>query len=260
MRLFRKFDIPSRNQDSGSGVSVPVKRKSVYYWINVLLFVFGGGFALYLPMMTNAITFPLVPIIIILNLVLGYIYQRVRQADRGWKPFRILQILTILVTAIFFMIPLSLFWFQDSQIMYPYKKYIYAKGVYGDPEHCDWMLPEKLPEVCEDYRIITQGSFVAQDYHAGIYLTFRTDRATIQAYQGRIESLNKGEKFENVPDPDEDGNTDSEFENHFPDYECRILDVEQDLRHSIVYILHSSYYYSQGCLLDYETGTVIFWM
>ncbi|MDE5755209.1 MAG: hypothetical protein K2H89_11835, partial [Oscillospiraceae bacterium] len=133
MRLFRKLDIHSRNQDSGSGVSVPVKRRSVYYWINVLLFVFGGGFALYLPMMTNAITSPMTPIIIILNLVLGAIYRQVRQADRGWKPFRIFQIFTILVTAIFFMIPLSLFWFRDSKTMYPYKKYLYSMGVYGDP-------------------------------------------------------------------------------------------------------------------------------
>ena len=235
-------------------MSVPVKKRSVYYWINGLLFFSCGGFALYLPMMTNAISFPFVPVLIIWNLVLGAIYRKVRQADRGWKPFRVFQILTILVTAIFFMIPLSMFWFKDSKSMYSYKKYLYAKGVYGDPAHCDPFLPEKLPETCRMYQIITQGSALAQDYHAGIYLTFRTDHATIQAYQDRIESLDSAKKFVDCSDP--------EFEKmlDYSDYACQILDVEQDLSHSLVYVLHTSYYYSQGCLLDEQTGTVIFWM
>ncbi|MDE7121726.1 MAG: hypothetical protein K2O42_06160, partial [Oscillospiraceae bacterium] len=124
----------------------------------------------------------------------------------------------------------------------------------NDPAHCDRMFPEKLPEVCEDYRIITQGSVLAQDYHAGIYLTFRTDDATIQAYQDRIESLDSEKKFLDHSDPD--------FEKIFgySDYACQILGLEQDFSDSLVYLLHKSYYYSQGCILDEQTGTVIFWM
>lgn len=248
--MFRKSNTPSRNQNAGSGVS----KKSVYSGINLFLFLSCGGFALFLMMATNAISFPFFPVIIIWNLVLGYIYRIVRTFDKYWKPFRILQILTIVVTTIFFMIPLSLSWFRDSPSMYAYKKYLYSKGVYGDPAHCDPFFPEELPEVCEDYQIITQGSALAQDYHAGIYLTFRTDHATIQAYQNRIEALDHSGKFIDSSDP--------EFEKAFgySGYARQKLHLEQDFSDSLVYILHTSYYYSQGCLLDEKTGTVIFWM
>ncbi|WP_024856341.1 hypothetical protein [Ruminococcus albus] len=67
--------------------------------------------------------------------------------------------------------------------MYSIKRLDYAHGVYGkNAEYYKNLLPERLPDECEDYSFITRGCMIAQDYHASSCLSFRTDERTIDSY------------------------------------------------------------------------------
>ncbi|WP_207646959.1 hypothetical protein [Ruminococcus albus] len=74
--------------------------------------------------------------------------------------------------------------------MYNIKRLDYTYGVFGkNAEYYKKLLPEKLPDECEDYSFVTKGSILAQDYHASSCLMFRTDEETIKDYAEYYSSL-----------------------------------------------------------------------
>lgn len=125
--------------------------------------------------------------------------------------------------------------------------------MYGDKSGIyEALLPEQLPDACTGYRFRTQGSLIAQDYHASSYLTFYTDAATLDTYAAYYDSMDC-ERIQYAPA----GETD---EKQFPhlSWFCRQMRLDQTMpEHSEQMTLYwFDSYYPKGVLLDYDTGLV----
>lgn len=145
--------------------------------------------------------------------------------------------------------------FSQTKIFYPIKKYLYTQGVYSG--YSDDLLPEKLPSTCEDYLFITQEGAVAQDYHASSYLVFHTDTETLKAYETKVRGLGSMQCSENYHDEE---TAETQYSVPVPrDVYDRLLPEHMDNLDYAVTYTYSTYSYSRGCMLNYESGLVIFW-
>ena len=142
---------------------------------------------------------------------------------------------------------------KEVQLLYPLKRFLYTYGVYGDESGIyEALLPEQLPDACTGYRFRTQGSLIAQDYHASSYLTFYTDAATLDTYAAYYDSMDC-ERIQYDPV----GETDEEQFPHLSWF-CGQMQLDQTMpEHSEQMTLYwFDSYYPKGVLLDYDTGLV----
>ena len=155
---------------------------------------------------------------------------------------------------------------HDSQF-YVLKKFIYTYGVYDVGSDIDEMLPKHLPDDCRDYKFKTQLGSIAQDYHPSAYLMFHTDSGTISGYEERFEKLTNCEKKDAASERFvRDKNNDIvqyAYPEAFPDHVFMWLDDvhKQDLlnaENAVIYRMTDTYY-GRGCLIDYDSGLVVYW-
>ncbi len=249
--------------------------KSKFSWkaANLLIgfLLFFNPVAFLLQITVFGISIQLVGVLIAVNLVLFICYRFFKSNPKGKLLVSCLRTLAILCTIIFLAVPSINMFFNEVKWMYPVKKYVYANGV-SSRERCEQILPKLLPSDCEDYVMITQGSMVAQDYHPSLYLMFHTDEETMRKYELHMESLAETKRHESTPpdpyDPeyiyytDPDPFYDSvrcpkEFPMHVYS-RVRRAGFTDSLDYAVIYEIPD--YYNKGCMLNYETGLVVFWI
>ena len=134
-----------------------------------------------------------------------------------------------------------------------------------------------MPSNYRDFKFKTQGKAPARHYYASAYLAFHTDNETLKKY----EDLFKGradfsaysilaEKFDGI-----DFNTYA-YPQEFPAFDFLdkvhkedLLKIdadseEQSTQRNLIVYSDSPYqsnnrYDSKGCLIDYDSGLVVFW-
>ncbi|MDE7364654.1 MAG: hypothetical protein K2N27_07210, partial [Ruminococcus sp.] len=176
----------------------------------------------------------------------------------------ILRISIIIVIVLTFLVPYIVVRpdLNYSKQMYQVKKFICCYGIHsGDMLE---YFPEKLPEVCEDYKFITQGGgSIAQDYHPSAYLIFHTDTSTIHELEEYYKQLDGAELVEiNI----------EAIYSHI-DKQKNVIDVPKafsghvfawlddvhidDFFDAVFYKVPS--YYDRGCIFDYSSGLVVYY-
>lgn len=89
--------------------------------------------------------------------------------------------LTLMISA--YLSPIICLNFENSKLMYPIKRFIYANGV---KLSVDKMLPKSLYENVSDYYFRTEGCMLAQDYRPYCYLFIHTDEKALKEYESVI--------------------------------------------------------------------------
>lgn len=231
----------------------------------VVIFIFMGGCFLFISAL--GLTVPMIITDIVLNIFLVFFYQIWLKKRKFRKTVIALRVTAILALVITLAIPLSLINFTYDKPMYQVKKFVYCHGIYNG--YMDKFLPTKLPKMCEDYKFITQGSFIAQDYHPSAYLIFRTDTATMHELEEDYKQIDGAEfvNINNVPDIEEykreygDNYMEymPEFPKEFPGHVYYRLDDEHIdyFFDAVIYKVPS--YYDKGCVFDYSSGLVVYW-
>ena len=79
--------------------------------------------------------------------------------------------------------------FENSKMLYTVKKANYIYGVKSNNESYRTFLPEKLPEICEDYHFVTIGVLPIPDHISKSYLMFTTDADVIDACREHYREL-----------------------------------------------------------------------
>ena len=149
-------------------------------------------------------------------------------------------------------LPSIVLWnFNDSKIMYNIKRSDYVYGVYGfrneKVKRCKKVLPERLPEKCEDYSFMTGG---ALSYYQPSCLIFRTDDETIESYAEYYGVL--CDEFE-VRDIDKQRQT--EWLNSFFKRSRIEENRREEFRDAEVYRIDTGI--PRGVLLDRDSGYVV---
>ncbi|MBR3024633.1 MAG: hypothetical protein IKN85_05600 [Oscillospiraceae bacterium] len=105
------------------------------------------------------------------------------------KALYICRAVTVLAVAGGFLPFILLMGFENSKMLYTVKKANYIYGVKSNNESYRTFLPEKLPEICEDYHFVTIGVLPIPDHISKSYLMFTTDADTIDACREHYREL-----------------------------------------------------------------------
>lgn len=211
-------------------------------------------------------------------------FRRKSTEDTRFRKHVIISRIISIITAAMLMLPTVMsIGFNSSKSCYGLKLFVFSCGGENIRQNRTQALPKKLPPNCEDYYFsLSHG--LRNDfeiYAASAIVKFSTDKDTLAAYEA--EFIEKGYK---QPSPDftfEDFLRKKEIkeEEIFEYYEhisqaiveylCydkgvpwhvgeRLEDKMMDLSHNvIVYDFGEKLGFSSGCLLDYDSGIVIFW-
>lgn len=204
-------------------------------------------------MYTPAISSILLLVMMICGLLPGVCSKLVKKFQKGKGLLIASMVLAVFTITAFYTPLVVLRGAKEVQVLYPLKRFLYTYGVYGDRSGIyEALLPEQLPDACTGYRFRTQGSLIAQDYHASSYLTFYTDVATLDTYAAYYDSMDC-ERIQYAPA----GETDEEQFPHLSWF-CGQMQLDLSLpEHSEQMTLYwFDSYYPKGVLLDYDTGLV----
>ena len=204
-------------------------------------------------------------VLLVLFLMIPVLYRK-NQKDGKYKiPLWTVRIAFVLISLLFVVLPYIGLKFKYNKFFYTPKKIIYTYGVYTLSSNIDEMLPKHLPLECREYKFITQLGSIAQDYHPSVYLMFYTNNDTLMQYE---------KKFKIIPDVNIASGECKEHEyyqfqnevffypKNFPDHVFwRLDDIHREkfknMENAKIYIAGD--YYTHGCLLDYDSGLVVFW-
>lgn len=242
------------------------KKRSVWDILNLLLagILFCGCF-FYIAVFEIEIF--LAPACIVSNAILALLHGLYTKKKIPKLPVIIFRVIAVISLILVIAAPYILFSFEYSKPMYPVKKYLYRSSQSYE------YLPAALPEKCEDYRFITQGQAIAQDYHASSYLAFYTDKATLSEYEEYFSAL--GYALYDKPYI-----VGEDMDEYIDDLKAKGYD-DQKIEYSIAADIYGiqghvwqrigkSYFggikdpkvytsHYKGVVLDYETGLVIIW-
>lgn len=228
------------------------KKKTRLQIANVIILILHIVFPIWLvPLMyTVGISGYMFFIALVTSLLLGVIYKIVTKHQKGKMLLYIARAITILCVVSFYIPMILLMKFSQTKPLYEIKRLAYAYGVFGDnADYYKQLLPEKLPSVCDNYSFRTQGSMVAQDYHASSYLMFHTDSKTIDLYSNYYKSLDCEVRING----DESDNVKSDI-----DWFCRQMKLRELFQDNLdnAELYWFSDYYPKAVLLNRETGLV----
>ena len=188
--------------------------------------------------------------VIVTSFLLVYVYKKVNKWRNGKVILYTARALAIGSLIAVYMPMLLINNFTETKVLYSLKRADYIYGVYGrNTERYEQMLPESLPEQCEDYSFRTEGETIAQDYHPSSYLMFHTDTATLESYAAHFKKVNY-ERYENGSNLNKTRYNVEWFCGHM-----RLDDSFQDnLDNAVLYLDTDGYILA--ALLNYETGLV----
>ncbi len=217
------------------------------------------------------------PFLIIANTILVMCYQRCIRMRQGKKLLYVMRAITVILLAVVLVAPYVIINFKHQKSAYQWKKLAFTYGV-GNRENCQKLLPDKMPDECENYLFITQGQGIAQDYHPSLYLAFHTDEETLRSYEQKMKENGGKQKDYSVSYEEyiaewELTEKDLQNEEKMSGVMARYLNNKEFPMHAfarlepvhmtdfdentVVYYFTDYYYY--GCMLDYESGLAVFW-
>ncbi len=228
----------------------------------------------------NKIAFTLTLPFIIANVVLCEYYRKSKINFYYKKHVNICRVIAVTLTLIIFGSPTMILFFNRTKPFYHLKQAVYSCGLSNISELRTREFPDFLPKECEDYYFIIKPHAPfpeAPDTFAS--LSFYTDEETIEKYEREFagkgyEKANSDKTFEDIMIENEITlseitEMDSRWltktyikEKGVPYYivnfteEEKILDLSHDV---IVYKFRNRPGFTSGCLLDYDSGIVIFW-
>ena len=181
------------------------------------------------------------------------------------KALYICRAVTVLAVAGGFLPFILLMGFENSKMLYTVKKANYIYGVKSNNESYRTFLPEKLPEICEDYHFVTIGVLPIPDHISKSYLMFTTDADTIDACREHYRELGC-ERRDIDSDPDKEHSL-SDYpdvkEEDFYYWFCSraYLDesIQNDFEHNELYVKKegNKEKYSKAVLLNPDKGLVV---
>ena len=181
------------------------------------------------------------------------------------KALYICRAVTALAVAGGFLPFILLMGFENSKMLYTVKKANYIYGVKSNNESYRTFLPEKLPEICEDYHFVTIGVLPIPDHISKSYLMFTTDADTIDACREHYRELGC-ERRDIDSDPDKEHSL-SDYpdvkEEDFYYWFCSraYLDesIQNDFEHNELYVKKEGdkEKYSKAVLLNPDKGLVV---
>lgn len=230
----------------------------------------------------NLIAFTLIVPFIVANAFLIDYFKKSKINFYYKKHVNICRVIAVTLTLIIFGSPLMVLFFNRTKPFYHLKQAVYSCGYRSVIEQRTKEFPDFLPLECEDYyfRIKAPAPFPeATDTYACV--SFYTDEETMKKYEQEFaekgyETVNDDKTFEDIML--EIGVDISELTEYCYDMEW-VVDTylrekgtpyyvsfsvndekKQDLTHDvIVYDFRSKLGFTSGCLLDYNSGIVIFW-
>ena len=177
----------------------------------------------------------------------------------------IFRVVTVLAVAAGFIPYLLLMKFENSKMLYTVKKANYIYGVKSNNESYRTYMPEKLPEICDDYHFVTIGALPIPDHISKSYLMFTTDADTIDACREHYRELGC-ERRDIDSDPDKEHSL-SDYpdvkEEDFYYWFCSraYLDesIQNDFEHNELYVKKEGdkEKYSKAVLLNPDKGLVV---
>ncbi|MBR5514030.1 MAG: hypothetical protein IKV85_08630 [Ruminococcus sp.] len=255
---------------------------SPFTLINIVMF-FVLGFTGFINLLSfNMIAFTLIIPFILANVILKVYYNKYKRNYYYKKHVNICRIIAIILTLIIFGSPLMVMFFNRTKPFYHLKQAVYSCGYRSMSKQRTRAFPDFLPRECEDYyfRIKAPAPFPeATDTYACV--SFYTDEETIKKYEQEFaekgyETINDDKTFESIML--EKNINPSELTEYFDDMTSaadiylrgkgapyfismsvndeKLLNLSHDV---VVYNFRSKLGFTSGCLLDYESGIVIFW-
>ena len=177
----------------------------------------------------------------------------------------IFRVVTVLAVAAGFIPFILLMGFENSKMLYTVKKANYIYGVKSNNESYRTFLPEKLPEICEDYQFVTIGVLPIPDHISKSYLKFTTDADTIDACREHYRELGC-ERRDIDSDPDKEHSL-SDYpdvkEEDFYYWFCSRAylgeSIQNDFEHNELYVKKEGdkEKYSKAVLLNPDKGLVV---
>lgn len=230
------------------------KKKTRWQKINGIILTLNIIFPVWIMalMYTSAISDVLFLIAVFSLLLNGVVYKLNEKFHKGRCFLYIARGIVISAWTVFYMPMLILMNFSHSQLIYPLKRFCYTYGVFGsNAAFYQQLLPEELPEICDDYSFRTQGSMVAQDYHPSSYLMFHTDTASLEAYVSHFDALDCA-RLEN-------GTEDGDFFQNKIEWFCGQMGLRESFQDNLdnaVLYWFAGGMYPKAVLLNFETGLV----
>ncbi|MBQ8961024.1 MAG: hypothetical protein IJ071_07390 [Ruminococcus sp.] len=201
-------------------------------------------------------------VLLILFILIPVFYRIYRKSDKCRIALWAARISFVLIAAIYAALPYIGTHFEYDKNFYVPKKLIYTYGVYSPPYTIVEMLPQHLPDDCREYKFITQLGSIAQDAHPSVYLMFYTDSDTIREYEEFFGELPNCVRSDEIGEHDYGKYTGKYvYPKDFPVHALSWLDDTyeeefRDMRNAAVYRKTD---YGIGCLIDYDSGLVVYW-
>ncbi len=228
-------------------------KKSTLKKLNIIIFLHNYVFPVWIlcSLMTIGISQYCFLGTLVFMIATGVTYKKVDRIKNGRKILRYFRIALFLCISGLILPAIVLLSFDHTKCMYKIKRLDYTYGVFGkNAEYYKKLLPEKLPDECEEYSFITKGCMIAQDYHPSSCLMFCTDVETIEdyaEYYGRI--------------CDEIRVKDDERENEIKgiDWFCDNARIDEsgrgEFKNAELYWINGNF--PKGALLDKDSGYVV---
>ncbi len=230
----------------------------------------------------NQIAFSLVIPFFLANVILCEYYKKYKRNYYYKKHVIICRVIAITLTVIICGSPIMMIFFNRTKPFYHLKQAVYSCGLRSISQQRTREFPDFLPLECEDYyfRIKPPAPFPeATDTYACV--SFYTDEETMKKYEREFaekgyETVNDDKTFEDIM---LEKNIDtSDLTAYFDDMTLvtdmylrgkgvpyyismsvndeKLLNLSHDV---VVYNFRSKLGFTSGCLLDYDSGIVIFW-
>ncbi len=230
----------------------------------------------------NLIAFTLIIPFILANAILYNYYEKYKQNLYYKKHVIICRIIAVTLTLIIFGSPFMVMFFNRTKPFYHLKQAVYSCGYRSVIEQRTREFPDFLPWECKDYyfRIKAPAPFPeATNTYACV--SFYTDEETMKKYEREFaekgyETVNDNKTFEDIMLEKNIDTTD--LPAYFDDMTLvtdmylrgkgapyyismsvndeKLLNLSHDV---VVYDFRSKLGFTSGCLLDYNSGLVIFW-
>lgn len=228
----------------------------------------------------NQIAFSLAIPFFLANVILREYYKKYKQNFYYKKHVIICRVIAITLTVIICGSPIIMVFFNRTKPFYHLKQAVYSCGLRSISQQRTREFPDFLPLECEDYyfRIKPPAPFPeATDTYACV--SFYTDEETMKKYEQEFaekgyETVNSDKSFEDIMTEKKINLSEiSEMDSRWvteayisgkgvPYYisysvnDEKLLNLSRDV---IVYDFRNKLGFTSGCLLDYNSGLVIFW-
>ena len=245
------------------------KPKKLGFWVaNLIIGIVSVIFSCFIGLWTLSVVglFPyFFFVLLVLFILIPVFYRKNRKNGKFRLPMWLTRISFVLISLLYVFLPYIGSNFEHDEYFYIPKKLIYTYGVYSPNSSIDEMLPKHLPDECNDYKFKTQLGSIAQDYHPSVYLMFYTDKATMEQYEKNFDALSNVTEVSAECEKREFyslDNTTFYYPKNFPNHAFSWLDDVHrkrfvDMPNAKLYIAGT--YYTKGCLLDYDSGLVVYW-